>query len=212
MIAVKITDVSIQKKNEMRVSVFVDGEYMFSLDAADAALRGIKPGRELSQKEIKNLIMDAEYTKARDYAMSVLSRKAISSKALGDKLSEKGYADMVIPEVIRELEELGYIDDRAYAKMYMEYCTEKLWGSRKIDFEMKNKGIPSDIIDELLSEYSEKDMTEAMSELIIAKYSCDDISNIKTKSKITRYFASRGFDFSKIDAAIKRAAEELANE
>ncbi len=212
MIAVKITDVCVQKKNEMRVSVFVDGEYMFSLDAADAALRGIKTGRELSQREIDNLIMDSEYTKARDYALSILSRKAISSKSLGDKLSEKGYTPIVIPEIIRELTELGYIDDMAYARMYMEVCLEKMWGSRKISYEMKQKGIPCDIIDELLEEYSDSERTEEMAKIILSKYSNDDIHDIKTRAKITRYFAARGFDFSKIDAAIRLAAEETANE
>ncbi len=212
MIVVKITDIEVQKKNEMRVSVFVDGEYKFSLDAADAALRGIKIGRELSQKEIDNLIMDAEFTKARDYAMNVLSRKAISSKALGDKLAEKGYAPIVIPEVIRELEELGYIDDMEYARLYMEMCREKLWGSRKIAFEMTKKGIPKDIADELLEEYSDTEQTDAMAELICTKYANEDIHDMKTRAKITRYFASRGFDFSKIDAVVRMAAEELDNE
>ena len=59
----KITEVSEQKNNPLRVNVFIDGAYSFSFDAAEAVLKGLKEGRELSEKEIKNLLMDSEFSK-----------------------------------------------------------------------------------------------------------------------------------------------------
>ena len=204
----KITQVSPQKSNNLRVNVFVDGVYSFSLDAADAALKGIKPGKELSEKNIKNLVMDSEFTKARDAALGILSRKAISSKALGDKLLEKGYNSLVVAEAINELSDLGYIDDENYARMFLEYCHEKMWDKKKIRYEMKIKGLDDEIIEDVLSSYEDDSQIEAMVELIKTKYSGLDLSDVKNKAKIIRFFASRGFDFSKIDIAIREISNE----
>jgi len=205
---VKVTDVSPQKNNNMRVSVFVDGQYCFSLDAAEAALKGIKPGKELSEKDIKNLLMDCEFSKARDYALGVLSRKSITSFGLREKLLEKGYDDIIISEVVNELTDLGYIDDQSYCQMFLEYCLEKVWGKKKIRFEMKNKGLSDELIGLSLENLSDEAFFEPMKEVIISKYGSEDLSDIKVKNKITRYFASRGFDFSQINSVLKEISDE----
>ena len=208
----KITEVSPQKNNSLRVNVYVDGNYSFAFDAAEAVLKGIKEGTELSQKDIDNLLLDSKFSKARDTALNILSRKSITSFELSQKLAEKGYEPIVIGEVTEELASLGYIDDEAYASMYLEYCIEKIWGKKKIKYEMKLKGISDEIIQEVLSSYNEAYVLEQMTELILQKYSNLCLSDQKDKAKIIRYFAARGFDFSLINTAISKAAEEMNNE
>ncbi len=212
MRTLKITQVTPQKNNSLKVNVFVDGEYKFSLDGADAALRGIKSGKELSQNDITNLLMDSQFTKARDTALGILSRKNITSHDLGQKLLEKGYEDIVIGEVIKELESLGYIDDESYASMYLEYCLEKMWGKKKIIYEMKQKGISDEIIESVLGAYEDEAALEQMKDIIKQKYMHLCLSDPRTKAKITRYFASRGFDFSQINTAINIVAKENTDE
>ncbi len=208
----KITEVSPQKNNSLRVNVFVDGNFSFSFDGAEAVLKGIKEGRELSRKDIENLLLDSKFSKARDTALGILSRKNITSFELVQKLSEKDYEPIVIHEVTQELKSLGYIDDEAYASMYMEYCLEKVWGKRKIQYEMQQKGLSKEIIENSLSSYNEALILEKMTEIIKYKYSHLCLAESKDRAKISRYFAARGFDFSLINTAISMAAEENNNE
>jgi len=208
----KVTSVEIQKNNKQRVSVFVDNEYAFSLDETDAVLLKIKPGRELSQKDIENCIMECNYTKARDKAFDILSRKPVSKKELENALSQKGFDDAVTVQVIEEMSNLGYIDDYEYATLFLEHCRQKMWGEKKIRYEMKQKGIDESVISEVLSDLDSENEIEEMVKLIISKYGTEDLSDMKTKAKITRYFASRGFDFSFIDRLIRLAIEENSNE
>lgn len=208
----KVTDVTVQKNNKHRVSVFVDNEYAFSLDETDAVLMKIKPGRELTRSDIDRCIMESGYTKARDKAFEILSHKPLSKKELEDKLSEKGYDKAIVFEVTEELSSLGYINDRDYAALFMEHCMSKMWGKKKIRYEMKQKGLCDEIINEALCELEEDDMEDEMTELIISRYGRDDLTDMKTKMRITRYFASRGFDFSVIDKAIRKAIEVMNNE
>ena len=208
----KVTSTEPQKNNKHRISVFVDNEYAFSLDETDAFFHKIKPGREITQKEIENLTMEGNYTKARDKALDILSRKSVSEKELSDKLYEKGYDKAVVTEVIGEMKTLGYVDDFEYAKLFLEHCRMKMWGHKKISYEMKMKGISEDIIREVLSECDFHDDTDEVCNAVISKYGKADLKDIKTRAKITRYLASRGYDFSFIDSVYQRLIREVSDE
>jgi len=207
-----VTGVEPQKNSKSRVSIFVDGKYAFSLDETDAVRMGIKCGRELTDRDIENCKMECDYSKAREKAFDMLSGRSLSKKELCEKLSRKGYDEAVVVEVANELEELGYINDYDYAMLFMEHCREKMWGSKKIRYEMNQRGISNDIIEEILSECNEYDMLDEIKEIIISRYSSRDLTDMKTKASAVRYFASRRFDFSLINSAISAAIEELANE
>ncbi len=198
----KITEVSVQKNNPGRVNVYLDGEYVLSLDDVDAVVLGIKKGREIGEKELKNLLFESQFGKARDKAMEILSRKSISSFCLGEELIKKGYDKIVADTLTEELKELGYIDDFSYTLMFLEHCREKLWGRKKAEYELKQKGIDQNTIEDALLEVSLPDANE-LSEAIMQKYGSEDIGDFKTKQKIMRFFASRGFEFSEINDAIK---------
>ncbi len=197
----KITEVSPQKNNPQRVNVYLDGEYVLSLDDVDAVLFGIKPGREITDNELKNLVFESQFGKAKSKALDIISRKSITQKCLGDELKKKGYDDVVIDEVARELAELGYLNDYEYTLLFLEMCREKLWGIKKIRFEAKQKGIDEFTLEDALCEVSLLG-AEDIARAIESKYSNEDITDIKTKQRIMRFFASRGFEFSDIEKAI----------
>ena len=207
-----VTKVEPQKNSGFRVNVFVDDKYAFSLDETDAVHLGIKCGKVLTERDIENCKMECNFSKAREKAFDILGRKPLSKKELCGKLCEKGYDEAVVTEVINELEELGYINDYDYAMLFLEHCMEKMWGGKKIRYEMSRRGIDHDIIEEILAGNDEYDRLEEIKEVIISRYSSRDLTDMKTKASVTRYFASRGFDFSLINSALSAAIEELANE
>lgn len=208
----KVTDLLPQKNNKHRVSVFVDNEYAFSLDETDAVLFKVKVGTQLSAADIQRLTMEGNFTKARDYAFSILSHKMLTEKQLSEKLMEKGYDKAVSSEVCRELISLGYINDEEYARLFLEHCTMKLWGKKKISYEMKQKGLSDETIAICLEDFFEDDMTDEMVRAIRQKYQGSDLSDFKVKSRITRHFASRGFNFDFIDKCIRLSIEEAEND
>ena len=208
----KVTDIQDQKNNKQRVSVFVDNEYAFSLDREDLFFLKIKVGRELTKEDIDECVTACNFTKARNKAFDIISRKPLSSYELITKLKEKGYDTIVCEKVKEELTSLGYIDDASYANLFLEYCLSKMWVKRKIEFEMINKGLSKDIIDEVLNSIDNEEQDEKIKETILLKYKGENLSDIKVKAKITRYFASRGFDFSVIEKAIRQAIGEMEND
>ncbi len=197
----KITEVSAQKNNPRRVNVYLDGEYVLSLDDVDAVVLGIKAGREISEDELRNLLFESQFGKAKAKALDILSSKNISTKALTDELTKKGYDKAVVTQAVDELKELGYLNDYDYAVMFLEVCREKLWGIKKARYELKQRGIDDFTLEDALCEVTLCGAQE-IAEAIGTKYAHEDVADIKTKQKIMRYFSTRGFDFSDIEKAI----------
>ena len=202
----KVTDIQRQKNNSQRVSIFIDDEYSFSLDEVDAVLMNIKIGRELTENDISGCIFKSQYAKAKDKALDILSRKSVSRKMLVNMLMEKKYDKEIADAVCDELESLGYIDDYAYAMMFLEYASEKLWGEKRIRYELSLKGIDKNIIEDAMESVSSI-TAEELSEHILSRYPQLDLKDIKSKQRVQRYFASRGFDFALINSAIRICIE-----
>lgn len=198
----KITEVTPQKNNPQRVNVYLDGEYVLSLDDVDALVLGIKPDREIDEAELTNLLFESQFGKAKAKALDILSRKSISSKCLCDELARKGYDEIVIREVINELEGLGYIDDYSYTLMFLEHAAEKMWGKRKIVYELTNKGVDMNTIEDAMSEFELPGSAE-VADAIRTKYAGEDLGDFRVKQRIVRFFASRGFEISVVEDALR---------
>ena len=117
-------------------------------------------------------------------------------------LEKKGYDAEVAQYVADELAELGYIDDEAYARMYMEYAAERLYGPSKIRYELGRHGVASDIISLVLEEGDVEDVC-ALAEMVMQKYGNCDYGDIRQRQRVTRYLASRGYSFDVIGEVIR---------
>lgn len=200
-----ITEVSVQKNNPQRVNVYSEDGFLFSLDDVYALSMGIKAGRVLTQRETENLIMESQFGKARAKALDILSRKNITRHDLEKKLKED-YDISVVTQVVEEMEELGYIDDYAYALLFLESAASKLWGRKKIEYELSLKGVDRNTIEDAMAEFALPSSAD-IAEYIGIKYHDEDMSDRRTQQKVMRFFMSRGFDFSEINEAIKICKE-----
>lgn len=197
----RVTDVQPQRVYRGRVNVFIDDEYRFSMDEVDALVLGIKIGRELDEEDINECLFKSQYAKAKDKALDMLSRKSASRKMIFDYLKKKDYDETVVQAVCDELEELGYIDDFSYAMIFAEYAAEKVWGERRVRYELAKNGIDANTIEDVICS-SHRITAEELAEKIAYKYRATDLKDIKSRQKIQRYYASHGFDFGIISSAI----------
>ncbi len=198
----KITDITPQKHNKGRVSIFADGKYAFSMDEVDCFLNKLKIGDDISTEDISRLSIEANRSKAMAKAMDILSRKPVTARDMLISLEQKGYDTEVAQSVADELTELGYIDDEAYARLYMEYAAERHYGPSKIRYELGRHGVASDIISLVLEEGNAEDVC-TLAEVVMQKYGNCDYDDMKQRQRVTRYLASRGYSFDVIGEVIR---------
>jgi regulatory protein len=109
-----------------------------------------------------------------------------------------------IDEIIKILEEEGYINELRYATSYVrDKFRFNKWGKIKISYMLQCKRIPSSIITEALTEIDEDAYLETLTDLVLSKSKSIKSSNPSDKkARLYRFAASRGFESDVIRKAL----------
>jgi len=156
--------------------------------------------------------MSEENRLAFEAALKVLSRRAVTEKQLTDKLYEKGFLAESVSYAVERAKEYRYVDDREYAKTFIEF-NGKDKGGKRIKKELTDKGINAEIIAEALAGCDEEglplyDESEKAAE-VLRKYLKGNIpESIKEKDKAYRYMVGRGFGYEVIAKAMTSVNSE----
>ena len=124
---------------------------------------------------------------------------ARSEQAPGDireKLVKWGLNPGEVSQVLTQLIEQGYIDERRYARAFVnDRFRFNGWGRIKIAHQLRLKGISNDLIDEAMTAIDEEQYRERLLDLLRAKWR--DVSGREPRAAwaaMMRFAASRGFE------------------
>lgn len=144
--------------------------------------------------------------KAKDTVFRILKIRSRSEKEIRDKLKQKGFTEPLIDQTIRYFTNLELINDRQFAKGWIASRLAKPYGSHRIRFELKNKGIDKEVLEEELikatHQYPEEEIVLSLAQKRAKKYK--DIDPIKVKQRLLNYLTHRGFNNEVIYKAINK--------
>ncbi len=190
---------NIVKHGKETYSIFLDGSFFCKLNAETIVKNNFKVGNEVSKEEIENAQAENEKLVAFDKCLKLLSVPK-TKKQVKDYLYGKGYTTKTVSYCISKLEEYNYLDDEAFASLYVKSYSFKK-GKRLLDFELKSKGVSQEIINKVLEEY------EFKNEDIIAlaeKFVKGKPKDKKTAQKLVAHLFSKGFSLEEINPIVKK--------
>ena len=165
----------------------------------------------------KNLSPSEDFEINLNRALRFLSFRPRSEKEIKDYLSKKssfakaseGQAESkvesVINSVIEKLKERKFINDTEFAKWWVDQRTRiKPRASRLIKFELKQKGIAKELIDEVFEKDLSSDLEKAkiLAEKRMPRYKNEEPK--KVYEKMSRFLVSKGFDYDIIKKVIEK--------
>ena len=164
-------------------------------------------GRELSDEEAERLTQAIEKENFRSHALRVVTDTPKSRKMLLKILEEKDCQPEQAEEIADWLEDLGYLDDAAYAREVAELYTRKGYGVRKIRDELYRRGVPRELWDEALEQIKEEDNASAIDAFLEKKLrGSHDPKDVKRASDA---LARRGYRWPEISDALRRYGMEV---
>lgn len=159
------------------------------------------------EEEQKEAERNAEYERARKRSMYLLGSHDYSVAALREKLLNN-YTEETTERVIADMLRYGFLDDERYAgKLAASLIKGKKYGVYRTKTEMKRKGVPGNIIDDILAEYGEDDYSEQLKTIIRKKY-LDKIYDRDGRKRTVAALIRRGYGFSEIKKAVLEVLEE----
>lgn len=153
-------------------------------------------------KEAKDL------SRGRSYVLRLLKIRLRSEKEIRDKLKAKKYAAVVIEDLLAYFKGLGYINDFEFARAWVNSRLSRPLGYKMIGAELKDKGIPEEIIDALIREkkstVSESGIVRELAarrwnRLREAREPAD-----KIKPKLYAYLLRRGFSYEVVAEEVRK--------
>ena len=187
-------------KNKETVILTDEGEYPIWVNDAEKHFSSLEKGDEIEDTTLLVTLALRRYIKKK--AIRRLSSGDITKKALIMKLCrEKAFGAFPerewVEELVTKLERAGYIDDKGYAKRYLEKCLEKLWGEVKIKGSMHEKGFSHETVDEVLEALSPDFVALAREYIEKNLQGCE-------RDTVFRKLSSRGFLTETIMSALDK--------
>ena len=197
-----ITDISVQKRNSDRVSIFLDGEFAFGLLASVA--EELRLGQELSESEIKRLQRQEQFEQAKQNAFGLVSRRPRSEFELRTHLSRKHFEADVIEDVVLRLRELALLDDMAFAEYWVEQRESfRPRSHMALRQELYQKGISREIIDQVLETVDEVAAAGRAAEKRAHQWA--GLPKETFSEKMAGYLGRRGFSYEIINEITEKA-------
>jgi regulatory protein len=192
----RITLISVQKRNQNRLNVEINGNFALGLDRMIAAW--LRTGQYLSDEEIASLKKRDSDEVLYQSAVHLISYKSRTKTELMERLIEKGYSQDQVQIVLDRLEESHLIDDRGYAERWVEDRSVLHPRSHRLmATEMRRKGIASEIALEALEGIKE-DSALALEAGRKSLRRWQGLNEQDFKKKCADFLARRGFNYSVI--------------
>lgn len=147
-----------------------------------------------------------EIKRAKDYTFKLLSYRPRSIKEIRNRLKKRDYSSRIISEVVKSLKRLKFLNDREFARMWVESRIKtKPMGRYRLEQELIQKGIDRDLIEKTLGDYREEEEIELAKELTQRKLtrSYQNLDKITTKRRLYGFLQRRGFPYDIIQEVMK---------
>ena len=139
---------------------------------------------------------DGKKSSALDLAIRLLAGRSHGRAELEAKLKRKGFETDAITKALEKLDELGLTDDRAFAQSCISgMARRRPEGRLKTRARLKQKGVPDNIIDEVVSSVDQATLCRAAAEKKLRSLSGPPEQK---KKKLIAFLKNRGFDWESI--------------
>jgi regulatory protein len=204
-----ITALEVQKRDKQRVNVYIDDEFAFGLSLIEAVR--LRKGQVLSEAEIKALRNEDEVQRAADSVAHFLSYRPRSVQEVRRNLSEKERPPEVIEAAVARLTTMGYLDDEAFARYWVQNRGEfKPLSQRALRQELRQKGVADTVIAAVLAEQDEFSLAYKAASGQARKLR--NRTQREFKTKLGAFLQRRGFMYSTIQDVVARLMEALTTD
>ncbi|HYC79747.1 MAG TPA: regulatory protein RecX [Candidatus Binatia bacterium] len=134
------------------------------------------------------------YTKAYNQAIKYLSMRSHTVFELRNKLLRKNFEKNIIAQVLKDLVETKYLNDRDFAHTFVQNLIKyKTFGYYGIKMKLRQRGISDEIAEDVLGEELDHETEKKIAEKAISK------SGKKDKEKLMMMLKRKGFRSIKIE-------------
>jgi regulatory protein len=199
-----ITAIKRQLKDTERYSIFLDGEYAFSLSAQALLDSRLSPGGEVSQNQLAGFKKLDSEDKLYNQALRYAALRTRTVWEITRYLERYQVTPLLIEQITNKLVGLGFVSDLKYAQAYVNDRQRlRPTSRRKIISELQQKHLSDDVIREVVSHETEDEQASLVAVINRKRQQL----RYQDELKLMQYLARQGFAYGDIKAALKEVKD-----
>ncbi|HIY05165.1 MAG TPA: recombination regulator RecX [Candidatus Anaerotignum merdipullorum] len=200
-----VTDIIPQKKDPSKQNIYIDHVFAFALIAQDVRYFKLRVGEEVAQETYDFIQENLIYIKAQDTALRYLGYRMRTEAEIRKKLAEQAFSEETIEQVLVFLRKYGYCDDQVYARSFIrERLRLQPKGAYALKMELRQKGVPEQVIAEVLAETQIDEVADAVA-WIVRKTRGRCPTEEKEKKRLYAFLQRKGYHWDVIAEAFRLA-------
>lgn len=197
---------SVKSGREDKVHIFIDSEYNLTVDAEYWYLSKYHTLSEIDDETYEEMEQEIEKRRAFKKGLSLSSSRLHSKYEIYQKLL-RNFSKEASEYAADKCEEIGVINDRDFAELYAsELLERKGMGISRIRLELRRKGVPNDISQEIIDSL-ECDENQQIKNLIEKKY-FRRLADEKGRRSVFNALVRLGYSYGDVKSAIEEYLEE----
>jgi regulatory protein len=201
---VKINNIQRQNRRA-RYTITLNNGNVFGISEGVFISSGLAIGDSLEDDILSKLLQSENISKIKESAYSLLSYRSRSKHELKTRLLDKEYPIKDILPVLKELENLGLINDQSFIESYVRdqvflknvgpYAVKSSLNKFRVD-----KKLVETAINNIYQQYPIPELIQSW--LDKKKIIPDQTLDIKTKTKLINFLKRKGFSWGEIESKL----------
>lgn len=205
----RIERIERSKHKQERILVHLEGGDFLRITEDELLHFDLYKGLDISPDTVVELQKRAAASETRARAAGMISARSMSRRELQKRLCDKGAAEEDAEAAVDWLEEIGALDENAYASAIVRHYSAGGYGEGRLRDELYRRGIPRELWDGALAEAPAAAETIAR---VVASKTKGKTLDEKARKRLFDMLLRRGFSRRDVRAALGAADEEGAEE
>lgn len=195
-----ITWIERQKKSAHRYNIHIDGSYRLAVHEDVLVKYALSKGMKIDPDELAEVLEAEERNKVQQAALRYIGYKPRTIREVERYLDGKGFSSYHRDDVVREMKQQGYLDDRQFALQWIaERRGGKGFGKKMLQQELARKGVSADLVEAALEKVGEEEERELAQQVADKRYHrLRHEPWPKVQRRLGQYLLRRGFPSSTV--------------
>lgn len=196
-----------KQRRRPRFDLYLEGVFAFSLRPELVLASGLAVGAELTYERQRWLYDEEQRLGATEAALRLLAMSPRSEKELRERLAKRGFRKAALESAVIRVREMGYLDDAAYAKFFVETRQASTPRSRRaLTFELSRKGVDRQVAASSVEDVSDVEAAYAAAQRRLR--ALRDLDCATFTRRLGAFLGSRGFGYGVTRLTIERCWSE----
>lgn len=200
----RIKEVKPSQRKKGRFLVILEDGDILRITEEELLRFGLRSGEELGEETLEAIRSSAKTSQVKAQAAGMIGRRALSKSELQRRLIRGGAAEADAQAAADWLEDIGAVDDPAYAAAVVRDYGRRGYGPARIREELRRRGVPRELWEVALEELPD---SEDILDDLIRKRCRGDLSDPREVKRLSDGLLRRGFSWSQVKEALSRYTE-----